>query len=89
MNAFIFQGIECVSIAGFDGIIVNTGKQEYGDAYRTARVVLQLTDKDEVIAEYPSIGIASKSVGISDWCIRAVLKGMYKHAGGYKWKLKY
>ncbi len=88
MSAFLFQGIECVLIAGFSGIIVKTSEQEYGDAYRTANIVLQLTDNDEVIAEYPSIGAASKAVGISDWCIRAVLKGMYKHAGGYKWKRK-
>ncbi len=55
MNAFLFQGIECVLIAGFFGIIVKTCEQEYGDAYRTASVVLQLTDNDEVIAEYPSM----------------------------------
>lgn len=57
---------------------------------RTNFTVLQLDKKtEEIIAEFPSITVASKETGITASIICNVCKGRGKTAGGYKWKYKY
>lgn len=57
---------------------------------RTNFIVLQL-DKatEEIIAEYPSLAIASKETGVASSTICRVCNEKGKTAGGFKWKYKY
>lgn len=49
--------------------------------------VSKIDDNDQVIKVYNSIKEASRDNHIDPKSIRDVLKGIQKHAGGYKWKI--
>ena len=51
-----------------------------------ARPILQLTDDQTIIKEYPSLADAVRETGISSKSIRDAAKGVQKHAGGYCWR---
>lgn len=46
------------------------------------RIILQISDAGAIIAKYDTIAAASQSVGVDSKCIRDILSGKQKHAGG-------
>lgn len=48
------------------------------------RPVIQFLN-GHLIKEYESISAAARETGVSIKCIRNVLNGTQKHAGGYEW----
>lgn len=52
------------------------------------RVILQLDDEGNIIAEFDTIVAAAKQVGVSSKSIRNAANGIQKHAGGFMWKYK-
>ena len=65
---------------GVDALVVSEPKPGM------ARPVLQLTDDQTIIKEYPSLADAVRETGISSKSIRDAAKGVKKHAGGYCWR---
>lgn len=65
---------------GVDALVVSEPKPGM------ARPVLQLTDDQTIIKEYPSLADAVRETGISSKSIRDAAKGVQKHAGGYCWR---
>ena len=54
-----------------------------------SKEVLQLNiDSEEVIAKFPSVGIAAKSVNGSQSNLSACINGRKKSAYGFKWRFK-
>ena len=64
------------------------GKTTMQGPTNQGKSVVQLDDNDNIIAEYPSVAIAAKSVGINEKSIREVAKGRQKHAAGFCWRYK-
>jgi len=52
------------------------------------REILQLTDDNTLIKEYPTIAAAVRETGVNSKSIRDAANGVQKHAGGYRWKYK-
>lgn len=71
---------------------------KYNDNYGTRNVkmsqtkqtkpVLQLDQNGEIIAEFRGVKEAMRLTGINRNCIREVIRGNRKTAGGYVWKYK-
>ena len=59
---------------------------ELSKAEFTAKAICQITLDGVIIAEYDSIGQASRTTGINHKSISCVLHGSQKTAGGYYWK---
>ena len=53
----------------------------YGNPSPNAKAVRQYSSDGEFIAEYPSLGIASKVTGIADTTISRCLHGKFPYAG--------
>lgn len=62
---------------------------KFGKDAFASKPVLQLDLEGNVIAEYPSMKIAAKEVGMVQSGISNVLSGYSKTCAGYKWKLKF
>lgn len=52
------------------------------------RAILQITDDNILIKEYPTIAAAVRETGVNSKSIRDAANGIQKHAGGYCWKYK-
>lgn len=73
--------------------VVKSGKDHYmrlrnyqeGDHHR-CRKVLQIDDSGNIVAEYKSLRLAAKAIGIDYTNISKAIHGHIHTAGGYKWK---
>lgn len=66
----------------------NSDAKESEPKRSTSKAIIQMDDDGNMIAEYESVSVASKTVGVSEKCIRDTAKGVQKHAGGFVWKYK-
>ena len=66
---------------------VSDGK-EIPDNPVAGRAIYQMDDEGNIIAEYISVSLASKTSGVNPKSIRDAAKGVQKHAGGFVWRYK-
>ncbi len=58
------------------------------ETVQRGRPVIQMDDEGNTIAEYITLSLAAKTIGVSSKSIRDAATGVQKHAGGFCWKYK-
>lgn len=54
---------------------------------RNAEPIVALDSEGNVVGWFESASDAQRKTGINSHSIRKVLRGIYKHAGGFRWEL--